>query len=62
MTVMQTLHAASTDAVQERRRAAEHKAASIAKGASDGTALHPDELESLPLLKVTSAAEGKPWH
>ena len=53
---MQTLHAASKDAVQGRRRIAEQKADSTATGVID-TALHPDELDSLPLMKVTSAAE-----
>ncbi len=58
---MQTLNTASADTVQERCRAAEQKAEGVAKEATVSTALHPDELENLPLLKVTCVAKEEPW-
>ena len=50
---LQTLEAASSDAVQERSHIAIKAAQSVAEGTLDHDALHPDEVDKLPLLKVT---------
>ena len=51
----QTLEAAGANALKARYSIALKAADSVGEGAPDPNNLHPDELDKLPLLKVTHA-------